>query len=363
MDCSINGCYDGLRALIGDTTPGEQRAKAFAMQAILAGFGAAIGAGLPFLVTKLYQWFGHMPTLKLNALPDDLKISFMITAVVLACSVMWMLHKVKEKAYTHSELLKKKQQHRNAREKLNKMFKSLYHSALHMPKPFRDICIVHFITWIGIFTLWLYFTMTLAQNIYDLPLHANVNSSPHFERLLQNAALDSSLYISIYQYVSVAYAIVLFLLPSRINPKPIHALSLLIGALGLTYISFATTLHELVVCMVAVGIMWGSVIVLPYAIATQSVPKGKMGSYLGLFNIAITLPQIMAGLTLGPIYAYVFRGHAGYVLILGGVLILSAAILLWRQYKAEQRHADNRYYLPIVAAPAALKPVLEQNPV
>ena len=79
--------------------------------------------------------------------------------------------------------------------------------------------------------------------------------------------------------------------------------------------------------MIGVGIAWASILSMPYAMLTGSLPASKMGTYMGIFNFFIVLPQILAATILGSITKHLFQGHSIYTLVLGGGFMILAGIL------------------------------------
>jgi len=53
---------------------------------------------------------------------------------------------------------------------------------------------------------------------------------------------------------------------------------------------------SLQISFVLVGVAWGSILSMPYAMLSSSVSAEKMGMMMGLFNMFIVLPQITAAL-------------------------------------------------------------------
>jgi maltose/moltooligosaccharide transporter len=205
-----------------------------------------------------------------------------------------------------------------------------------MPTRFKSICIIHSVSWAGIFIFWLYFTTALAQNFYGLPLHNSVNMNSKHSALFQSATLDSSFYFSIYQYVSIVYSGVLyFFSKNHTRNIYIHAISLCIGSIAILLFPFEKTVFTLECAMVAYGIMWGSIMVLPYAIAIRYIPRRNLGIYLGIFNICITAPQIVCGLLLSLIYYYLLRENASYLLSFGGFMLMISSGL-WIKFIRSQ---------------------------
>jgi maltose/moltooligosaccharide transporter len=126
-------------------------------------------------------------------------------------------------------------------------------------------------------------------------------------------------------------AIVAFLLPvlaGYTNRKVTHAISLVIGAIGLISIYFMSSPMMILLAMVGVGLAWASILSMPYAILAGALPSNKMGVYMGIFNFFIVLPQILAASILGFIVGSIFGGQAIFALILGGFSWLLAAALV-----------------------------------
>ncbi|MNN38464.1 hypothetical protein D3C81_1524610 [compost metagenome] len=80
--------------------------------------------------------------------------------------------------------------------------------------------------------------------------------------------------------------------------------------------------------MIGIGIAWGSILAMPYAILSDHLPTGKMGVYMGLFNFFITLPQIVCGFFGGMIIKYFFHSQSIYGLLLAGIFMLLAAFFV-----------------------------------
>lgn len=331
IDCSLNGSAESLRALTGDVMKSEQdRSRAFALQAFASGIGGVLGTVMPFMLHHAYNFMLQKEIINAGSIPINLKLSFFVTSIILFISLFFSLNKIKEKQYKHQDFFSRRKKPSNFFDKTHKTFRDLYKSFKNMPPRFKQICLIHGLTWNGIFIFWLFFTVTIAQNLYGLPIHASPNSSAQDAVLLHQAALTTSVYFSVYQYVSLAYAILLYFISLQSRIILWHVASLVVGGIGIMTVSLASTKFALLVGCMAFGIMWGSILVLPYAIALKVLPKGKLGTYLGIFNISITAPQIICGLLLMPIYSYVFKGHAGYLLIAGSCLVLLSAFL-WKR--------------------------------
>jgi len=126
--------------------------------------------------------------------------------------------------------------------------------------------------------------------------------------------------------VSAIYALSLPWIVKKLNRKRTHAFSLTMGGIGLISIFFVQNHYLLFLSMVGVGLAWGSILAMPYAILSSSIPAKKIGVYMGLFNFFITFPQIVNSLTGSLIVKYLFNSEAIYGLVMAGVFMFLAAI-------------------------------------
>jgi maltose/moltooligosaccharide transporter len=120
------------------------------------------------------------------------------------------------------------------------------------------------------------------------------------------------------------------------SPRIAHLICLLCGAAGLVSIYFISDHRLLLGSMVGVGIAWASILAMPYAILTGSLPPSKLGYYMGVFNFFIVIPQIVAAALLGFIVGRFFSGEAIYALLIGGASFVLAAVLMLRVQEEEK---------------------------
>lgn len=107
--------------------------------------------------------------------------------------------------------------------------------------------------------------------------------------------------------------------------KMTHALCLCLGGAGLVSLYLLNNTGMMVFSMIGIGIAWASILAMPYAILSDSLPADKMGTYMGIFNFFITIPQITNGIIHGWIVRNVYHGHAVFALLTGGVFLFFAA--------------------------------------
>ena len=188
-----------------------------------------------------------------------------------------------------------------------------------MPKTMKQLGLVQFCSWFALFGMWVFTTDTIATHIFHLPIEDK--SSLRY----REAQEWTGVIFGVYNGVSAIYALMLPKLASKIGRKRTHALSLIIGGLGLVSIFFAPNKEFLLASMACVGIAWASILAMPYVILSSSIPAGKMGIYMGIFNFFITIPQILNGVIGGPMVKHLYGNHPVYALVIAGVFMLCAA--------------------------------------
>lgn len=132
-----------------------------------------------------------------------------------------------------------------------------------------------------------------------------------------------------YNGFAAILALLLPILARWTNRRYTHMIALTAGAIGFVSIYFITDPLMILVSMLGVGLAWASILSMPYAILTGSLPSHKMGTYMGIFNFFIVIPQILAASILGFFVTTIAGGQAIYALILGGFSFLVAAITMF----------------------------------
>jgi maltose/moltooligosaccharide transporter len=314
MDASFNVAMEPFRALVADNLPGSQHNTGFSLQTCLIGVGAIMGSFLPSILTN---WFHVSDTAPKGIVSDNLLYSFYAGGIVLIACILWTVVKTKEYppevyATFHEEDLEVSAK----KSGISEFFGDL----VNMPKTMKQLGIVQFFSWFALFSMWVFTTSAVASHVYHLP--SNDTSSKAF-----SGARDwVGIMFGVYNIVSAAYALSLPWIVKKINRKRTHALSLTMGGIGLISIFFIQNHYLLLLSMIGVGLAWGSILAMPYAILSSSIPAKKIGVYMGLFNFFITFPQIVNSLTGSLIVKYFFNSQAIYGLVVAGVFMFLAAI-------------------------------------
>lgn len=131
---------------------------------------------------------------------------------------------------------------------------------------------------------------------------------------------------AVYNLVAFGFAFLLLGIVKFAKAKTIHLICLVCGGVGLVSTVFVSSPNVLLLSMAGVGVAWASILSMPYAMLSNSVPGNKMGFYMGVFNIFIVIPQIIASLGFGPIVKYLFGGDPMKAVMMGGISLLIAAL-------------------------------------
>jgi maltose/moltooligosaccharide transporter len=380
MDASINISMEPFRAFVGDMLPSEQRTAGFATQSFFIGTGAVIASVLPYVLTN---WFHIQNTAPAGQIPLSVKLSFYFGGVVFISAVLWTIIKTKE--YSPEELSEFSAEENSVPDYdtdsdnhfstgifvkrgfywifaglvisliiyFYSLEKQLYilsfgigafglvqivsglfvsegrtksglvvvlSDLYRMPKTMGQLAIVQFFSWFALFSMWIYTTSAVTSHIYG-------TKDPTSELYNQGANWVGILF-AVYNGFAALVAFLLPVFAKLTNRRITHSVSLIAGGLGLISIILFHTPRMLILSMLGIGLAWASILAMPYAILTGSLPANKMGTYMGIFNFFIVIPQILAASILGFFVRDVFGGESIYALVTGGISMFIAAVLI-----------------------------------
>ena len=300
MDASINISMEPFRALVADKLPEEQHTLGFSVQTLLIGIGAVVGSWLPYI---LGNWMGvSKEATGAGLVPANVTYSFYFGAIVLVSTILWTVFTTSE--YPPEALVQAEEE-----EKPRKFF---------IPPIMIKLLLVQFFSWFALFSMWVYTTPAVALRFYGT---ADPNS-PAF----QDAGNWVGILFGVYNGVSAIIALSLPMVAKRLSKKVTHSIALCIGGLSLLSFLLFTDPHYLIIPMIGIGIAWGSILAMPYAMLASSIPPKRMGVYMGLFNMSITIPQIVSGVFSGLILKYFFADNPILCIIMAGASMFLGAI-------------------------------------
>lgn len=314
LDASVNVSMEPFRAFVADLMPPHQRQVGFAMQSLLIGLGAVLSSSLPWLLTTLGV---TTEAVQAGAIPQSVRYAFYIGAVVYLCSVLYTIVTTRE----HPPEPVDPAAAQTAAAPLG-FVGEIFHGIAHMPHVMRRLAVVQFFTWLGLFCMWIYFGPAIAHGVFG-----GNPGSPEYQRGIEWGGVC----FATYNGVAFAVSFVLVALAQRGVPaKLMHRVGLLCAGAGLLSVGFVHEPKLLILSMVGVGIGWATILSMPYALLSNSIPPAKMGFYMGVFNFFIVLPQILAATVLGPVVQHLLGGRAVAAVMVGGASMFAAALALQR---------------------------------
>lgn len=299
LDASINISMEPFRALVADKLHESQRSYGFVVQALIIGVGTLIASNLPWLVNMLGVSNEAAP----GIVPMSVKVAFGIGAVVFITSILYTIVTTDEYPPEDMKAFEKMKA-----ESKGRFIQDIIENIGKMPATMVKLGVVQFFSWFAFFTMWSMAMPALTEHVYQAP--APLETSYDFSNINQKEAFDSanSKYqdasdkvgsaMGIYGLSSMGFALVLAYFSSklRVNRKYTHMISLFLGGIGFISMYFASNIWHLYGSFLLVGIAWGSILSMPYAMLSSAIDAKKMGVYMGLFNMFIVLPQIVAAI-------------------------------------------------------------------
>jgi maltose/moltooligosaccharide transporter len=318
LDSSINISMEPFRAFVADNLAENQRAKGFAMQSFFIGLGATIASALPWIFTN---WLDVSSISQGGQIADNVKWSFYIGAVAFLGAVVYTVITSKEYPPSDLEIEERKKEESKG---FGAGFKEIGQAIFSMPKRMKQLALVQFLTWPGLFLMWFFYTPTVAVEIFG--------GAPGTQAYTEGQNLAGLTY-SFENIITFIFALALPLLARKFSMKWTHFICLILGGVGLIMINLIQSKDQvwlLFVVMGLVGIAWSSILSMPYAMLTGCLPQNKIGIYMGIFNFFIVLPEILASLFFGKIMEHWLDGSRMAAVTIGGILIILAAFLTLR---------------------------------
>lgn len=374
LTASINIAMEPFRALVADRLPEEQRTTGFATQVVFIGTGAVFASALPWALT---HWFGFSGQSRPGTLPESVRAAFYIGGLCLLAAVTWTVVTTSERQPGEARRASAASVHkaadaagiaslarggllwllggvavalaaaalrwereiylvaaiaavygvlqlaamwlrRSGRTSLGML--EIVEDILHMPQVLRRLAIVQFFTWFGLFAMWIYTIPAVATRHYGA---TEVGSEAY------NKGADwVGVLFAGYNGIAAIMALLLPFVAARIGRRASHALCLLLGGLGLAGFLVIDDPAMLWLPVIGIGCAWAAILSLPYAMLASVVPAGKTGVYMGIHNIFLVLPQLVAAIVLGFVVRHLFGGESIFALALAAASFGIAALFV-----------------------------------
>ncbi|GAA0577522.1 MFS transporter [Rhizomicrobium electricum] len=384
LDASINTSMQPFRAFVGDQLPLRQRPAGYAMQSFFIGVGAVVASALPWL----FEHIGISNTAQAGIVPDTVRYSFFLGAIVLFVAVLWTVISTHEYPPEQLEAFDDASpelppagapkrgwgafwlvvgvagfavmhQFAGAFEKthgfpLDKqlyllwagafvwgaalllqrpgepkgLFGTIMRNIETMPDSMRKLAPVQFFSWLALFAMWIYTTGGVTESFF----HSKDATSAAYN---EGANWVGILFAAYNGFAALASIIVPWI-ARKLGLRWTHLINVWLGGFGLLSFLFIHDPDWLIASMLGVGFAWASILSLPYAIVSDSVPAKTMGVYMGIFNFFIVIPQLVAASVLGFVLKFAFHGQPIYALAVGGVSFLISGLLVLRLPKEKK---------------------------
>ena len=334
LDTSINVAMQPFTMMVGDMVNEKQKSLAYSIQSFLCNAGSLVGYIFPFVLT----FIGISNIAPEGVVPDTVIFSFYAGAAILILCVIYTTMKVKEyppQLYAEYHGIKQEE-----KEEKTNVFKLL----VKAPSAFWTVGLVQFFCWAAFMFMWTYTNGSVAFNAFDAPTVQNTVDG------ITRTVLDttSEQYNAAGNWVGILFAVqavgsVLWaiVIPMFKNKKFIYSLSLVLGGIGFISTKFLADPYLLFISFLLIGCALAAMLALRFTMLTNSLSGGHMGTYLGLFNGTICLPQIVAAV-LGGLILKAFTPEGGLapeinMLVLAGVLLIVGAccVFIIKEKKAE----------------------------
>lgn len=297
LDASINVSMEPFRALVADKLPNSQRSYGFVVQTLIIGIGTWIASNLPWMVSQ----FGVSDSADSGVITDTVKVAFAIGAFVFLISVLYTIFTTTE--YPPEDM----EEFEREKAQKNNFIKDIINNIGSMPTTMKKLGVIQFFSWFAFFTMWSLANPALTEHVFNTP--APIETAFDMADSVQKLAFDTAntafqkssnlvgSAMGIYGLSSMAFALLLTFYTSkrRINRKFVHMGSLILGGIGFLMMNIATP-ETLKYSFILIGFAWGSILSMPYAMLSSSVDPKKMGVIMGIFNMFIVIPQIIAAL-------------------------------------------------------------------
>lgn len=311
LDTSLNMAMQPFKMMVGDLVNEKQKTRAYSIQSLLVNAGQVVGCVLPWvLANTVFTAEGNGET---TGIPQNLTWSFYIGAAILILCVIYTCVNVREMPPKEfSEYHEKPVDGDQSKENMFSLLKKA-------PAAFWQVGLVQFFCWAGFLFLWNYSTGAIAETVWG--------TTDAESKLFHEAGDWNGIVQGIESIAAVLWAIAI---PRFKNRKQAYVVSILLGAIGFLLIPFISNKYILILPYIMIGCTWAAMLALPFTIVTNALEgNSHMGTYLGLFNGTICIPQIVASIC-GFGFMWVFEklgvGSQSTMMYVSAVLLLLGAL-------------------------------------
>ena len=303
LDTSLNMAMQPFKMMVGDMVNEKQKGKAYSIQSFLCNAGSVAGFIFPFLFT----WLGVKNVAPKGVVPDSVIWSFYVGAAILIVCVIYTTMKVRE--WAPKEYNEYNPAPSEKEDKANWIA-----LLMRAPKNFWRVSLVQFFCWAAFLYMWSYVVGAVSETVWN-------TDNPETEAY-QTARNWTGVLYAIQALGSVVWAT---LIPRFKNMKLAYSVSIMLGALGFALIPFCHDQYLQILPFLLIGCVWAAMLACPFTLVTNALQGyGHMGAYLGLFNCAICLPQIIAAACGGTVFGLVGGTQSAMMFVAAVLLVLGS---------------------------------------
>lgn len=315
IDGSVNAAQGPYRAMIPDNIPQEQHAIANSFLSFAIGLGSVVAAGTAPLLKWAFNYQMSIPA------------QFVMASLAFTLATIWTCSTTKE-GVSESVKVENKESSEN-----KTGFVDAFIGFFKLSPNVSKICVMQLFTWIGVMSMFIFFTQFAIHNVFAVPDLTNATETvkKSFESAVNQGTNFASISFAIFNLICFLVSLPIGIISSKLGNKKVHAFSLSIMGLAFLAMTFTTNVKLVAFCMAAAGIGWASILALPFAMVSKYIKKGTEGSVMGIFNIFIAGPQVLVCTLLAwfisqcPTIAK-DNYHWEYAFIIGAVSLFAAAV-------------------------------------
>ena len=332
LDAANNIALEPYRAFISDKLPEKQYSFGFLVQSFFTGLGTTLANFTPAILVS----FGILAlTDKMdNGIPVSTYWAFAIGAAASIITILITVFTTSEYPPTPEEL-NAIENSKKGENLVVKIIMDIGVAIKEMPLAMKQLIPVMFFPWYAMFCYWQYLTSALSLSLYGT---LDQSTSYFNQAQLLTGNLNGT-----YNIICFTIAFAMIPIAKRLGAQKLHFISLLIGGIGLLSMPFLNDVDvlftipfgggievsQIYLFSFGLGITWASMMAMPYQILASSIPNGKTGIYMGIFNIFIVVPMIIQIFSV-QYFVYDLLGQnpiniirlAGSFLIIGGIFSL-----------------------------------------
>lgn len=319
MDAGLNITMEPFRAFIGDKLNQTQRTLGFAVQSFFVGFGQIVASLMPKFILPALGIAVVASTSTTDRIPEYVYYLFYFGAGAILLTVLWTIFTTDE--YPPADMAAFEAEKKKSSGLLH-MFTEVGVALKEMPVTMRQLWWVKFFTWYGLPLMWQYLSLATARHAFNAP----TPSDPGFE---EGTAWGAFCFL-FFNIGCVVVSLFVPMMAKRMSRRMIHAIFLSVAGIGFLSTLLSDDKNIFAIAMLLVGFGWGSIMSMPYLMLANSVPKERMGVYMGIFNGFIVVPQIINMITVPFLYNSVLGGDPRNALVLCGICLFLAAASCFR---------------------------------